>query len=97
VTRIDARRGLVVVGEREAAERHTFEVGELEWLGGAPRAGGRLRVSVQVRHRGRPLEAEVELDGVGARVALSEQVVAAPGQAAVFYDGDAVLGGGWIR
>jgi tRNA U34 2-thiouridine synthase MnmA/TrmU len=32
-----------------------------------------------------------------AHVALAEPSIAAPGQAAVFYDGDTVLGGGWIR
>lgn len=97
VTRIDARRGEVVVGKRESAERTGFHVGDVQWLGGAP-AGAQLRAAVQVRHRARPLPADIEIDDDGARVALVDAaVVAAPGQAAVFYDGDAVLGGGWIR
>ncbi len=97
VTRIDAERGQVVVGERTAAERHGFDVGEVQWIGAAP-APGRLRAAVQVRHRAIPLVADVDVDGARARVSLIDQaVVAAPGQAAVFYDGDAVLGGGWIQ
>ena len=38
----------------------------------------------------------VTIDGDRARVALAEPTVAAPGQAAVIYDGDRVLAGGWI-
>ncbi len=98
VTRIDAAAGAVVVGEREAAERRAFEVGEVQWIG-APRPDRALfRAAVQVRHRAQPLAADIETDGARARVSLVDRsVVAAPGQAAVFYDGDAVLGGGWIQ
>ena len=98
VTRIDARRGEVVVGERDSAERTGFDVGDVSWFGGA-RPAGPLRAAVQVRHRARPLSADIEVgeDGAARVVLLDAAVVAAPGQAAVFYDGDAVLGGGWIR
>jgi len=99
VTRIDAARAQVVVGEREEAERGAFDVGDVQWMGARP-AMSPLRAAVQVRHRATPLAAEIEVapDGASARVALAgAPVVAAPGQAAVFYDGDAVMGGGWIR
>lgn len=97
VTRIDAARGEVVVGERSAAERSGFEVGDVQWMGPAP--GGPLRAAVQVRHRAPPIAADVDVDGATARVRLADdaRAIAAPGQAAVFYRGDAVLGGGWIR
>ena len=53
--------------------------------------------SVQVRHRSEPVSAIVELDGTRARVRFDVPVRAvAPGQAAVVYDGERVLGGGWI-
>jgi tRNA-specific 2-thiouridylase len=95
VTRIEPDRGAVVVGERAAAERASFAVGDVCWIGGA-RAGA-FDATVQVRHRGRPLVARIEAAGDTARVELrDDSVVAAPGQAAVFYDGDTVLGGGWI-
>ena len=53
---------------------------------------------MRVRHRHPGAKANVEaLAGGGARVIFDEPVSAVtPGQAAVFYDGDAVLGGGWI-
>jgi tRNA-specific 2-thiouridylase len=71
-------------------------VRELSWFGTAPDRP--LRAAVQVRHRARPLPAEITRRGGGsAEVSLLEQsTVAAPGQAAVFYAGDTVLGGGWI-
>jgi len=56
---------------------------------------------VQVRHRGAPIPAEIRVEPAGdagprAIVELAEPTVAAPGQAAVIYDGDRVLAGGWI-
>jgi tRNA-specific 2-thiouridylase len=101
VTRIDAAAGQVVVGARDAAERVAFEVEGVQWIGAAPR--GPLSAAVQVRHRGAPLAAEIEVadepGGAVTRVRLGgdARTIAAPGQAAVFYRGDAVLGGGWIR
>jgi tRNA-specific 2-thiouridylase len=95
VTRIDRAENAVVVGDRAAAERDQLEVGEVGWLGEPP--AERFRAAVQVRHRARPLAAEIEpLPGARARVTLEAATVAAPGQAAVFYDGDTVLGGGWL-
>lgn len=56
-----------------------------------------LRAEVQIRHRGRPAPATLELAGQVARVRFEQPVnAAAPGQAAVVYAGDRVLGGGWI-
>ena len=93
VTRIDPARRAVVVGERAGAERRAIEVEDVRWLAGDPPA----RAAVQVRHRGRPVLAEVEpLPGRRARLRLDDALVAAPGQAAVLYDGDTVVGGGWI-
>ncbi len=58
---------------------------------------------MQVRHRGAPIPAEIRVEpaaatpgGPRAVVELAEPTVAAPGQAAVIYDGDRVLAGGWI-
>jgi tRNA-specific 2-thiouridylase len=53
---------------------------------------------VQVRHRHRPAPAWVRPRAGGVDVELDAplEAGAAPGQAAVFYDGPVVLGGGWI-
>ena len=93
VTAIDPARGEVRVGPKSAAERAELEIRDLRWLS-APRT--ELRALVQVRHRGAPIAADVTIDGPTARVRLTEPTVAAPGQAAVLYDGDRVLAGGWV-
>jgi len=66
---------------------------------GADTPGGPFHCAVQVRYRHPPVPALVEPDGpTGARVRFERPVKAVtPGQAAVFYDGDRLLGGGWIE
>jgi tRNA-uridine 2-sulfurtransferase len=93
VTAIEPSSGTVRVGPRDAAERRDFVVRDLRWLA-PPRT--ELEAAVQVRHRGTPIPATIRVTGDRAEVALGEPTVAAPGQAAVFYDGDRVLAGGWL-
>ncbi len=93
VTSVDPVRAEVRVGPKAAAERTTMAIRDLRWLA-APRAA--LTAAVQVRHRGTPIPATVTIDGSTAHVVLAEPTVAAPGQAAVIYDADRVLAGGWL-
>ncbi|MCA9509317.1 MAG: tRNA 2-thiouridine(34) synthase MnmA, partial [Myxococcales bacterium] len=95
--RIDAARRRVVVGEREALAVHEARVRDVNWVAGTPPAAPvRARVHVRYRHAGAMAKVESR-PGCEARVAFDEPVTAiAPGQAAVFYDGDEVLGGGWL-
>lgn len=98
VVDIDREREQVIVGERGSARRQALTLRDTRWL--APVPGEPMRALVQVRHRARPVPAEVApLDASGERVRVSflgDPVVAAPGQAAVMYCEDTVLGGGWI-
>ena len=57
-----------------------------------------LRLGVKIRHRHEPASATVEaVGGDEAMVSFDQpQRAITPGQAAVFYDGDVVVGGGWI-
>jgi tRNA-uridine 2-sulfurtransferase len=93
VTALDPAKGEVRVGPREAASRREFKVRDLRWLS-PPRS--ELSGTVQVRHRGDAIGVAATIDGSIATLALAEPTVAAPGQAAVFYDGDRVLAGGWV-
>jgi tRNA-specific 2-thiouridylase len=97
VTAIDAAARTVIVGPREALDRTTFEVDGVNWIAGEPPAAERS-AQVQIRHRHAAAAATVEaLGGHRARVTFDvPQAAVSPGQAAVFYDGDVVLGGGWI-
>jgi tRNA-specific 2-thiouridylase len=58
-----------------------------------------MRVAVKIRHKHQPAPALIEAGGPDeVRVTFDEpQRALTPGQAAVFYDGDTVVGGGWIE
>ena len=93
VTTIDPATSEVRVGPKSAAERRELTLRDLRWLS-APRSS--LAAAIQVRHRGAAIAAEVVVDGDLATARLAEPTIAARGQAAVLYEGDRVLAGGWI-
>jgi tRNA-specific 2-thiouridylase len=98
VQRIEADSGRVVVGTEKELWQHSLEVAQLSWTSGnAPSEPTRIRVKIRNRHQ--PAEGLLRLEDDGrAKVELSQPVRAVtPGQAAVFYRGDEVLGGGYIR
>jgi len=97
VTAIDASSGDVRLGSRDDLQTNEARVSDARWTSIDP-PDGPVEASVRVRHRGRETPATVTpLAGGNARIAFHEPVVAvAPGQAAVFYDGDVVLGGGTL-
>ncbi len=96
VQRIEAASRRVVVGPQAGLFATKFRVPEVSWISGAPPEGP-LEVEVKVRHRSTRLPATVRANGAGAEVELREVARAVtPGQAAVFYRGDQLLGGGFI-
>jgi tRNA-specific 2-thiouridylase len=87
----------VVIGPREALLGRGVVAREVNWLADVPAAGA--VVSVQVRHRARPVPATlVRAEPGEVELALGEPVAAiTPGQSLVLYDGERVLGGGVIE
>jgi tRNA-specific 2-thiouridylase len=100
VIAIEPDSNRVVVGSREALLRNRLTVGEVNWLGeGDHPAPEGLKVQAKLRSMQPPVAATVRpLGGSRAEVVLDDpQAGIAPGQACVFYEGDRVLGGGWIE
>jgi tRNA-specific 2-thiouridylase len=94
VLRLDAGTRRVVVGPRAALGRRSLAAGEVNWLIAPPASP--LRCAAKLRGREAPAPASVAWDGTVARVTMDAPATVAPGQAAVFYDGTRVLGGGFI-
>jgi tRNA-specific 2-thiouridylase len=96
VVRLDTERNRLVVGHRNEVLAAECRVVRINWI--APPPSAALRVHARVRYR--TLEVPCTLtpmDHETARLQFeSPQPAVTPGQAAVFYDGDEVLGGGFI-
>jgi tRNA-specific 2-thiouridylase len=88
VVRIEPETKRLVVGPRRALGVEAMRIEELNWLG-----EDQTQVGVKVRSLAPPVPARVEKDWVHFDRA---EYGVAPGQAAVFYEGSRLLGGGWI-
>jgi tRNA-uridine 2-sulfurtransferase len=98
VVALDRRQNRLVVGQDLELRRSTCEVRDVNWIPYVvPRAP--VQAMVRIRNRHEPAAAEITaLDATTARVNFREpQRAITPGQAAVFYAAEKVLGGGWIR
>jgi tRNA-specific 2-thiouridylase len=97
VLRIDADSGQVTVGPRDALERRALTASQVNWTCGAAPLEWQA-VTAQIRHRHHPTPGRVRaLPGGRAEFESAAPLSAVtPGQAAVFYDDDVVVGGGWI-
>ena len=97
VIRLEPERNAVVVGPAAALDTARAAVSGVTWLADAGGAAVRATVRLRSSHVGAPATV-TPLDGGRAAVAFDSPVrAAAPGQAAVFYDGTRILGGGWIE
>jgi tRNA-uridine 2-sulfurtransferase len=93
VKRIEPGTRRIVVGPRGVVGRDIM-LRDVNWLIDPP--VGVLRATAKLRARDDLHPASITRDGTGALVALDDPAIAAPGQAAVFYDGSRILGGGFI-
>jgi tRNA-specific 2-thiouridylase len=89
----------VTVGADEDLMSRELRAERLNWISVAGLAEGEeLRVRLKIRHRHEPAWATLRADGADGVTAEFDEAQRAitPGQSAVFYDGDEVVGGGWI-
>ncbi|GAB4241541.1 MAG: tRNA 2-thiouridine(34) synthase MnmA [Acidobacteriota bacterium] len=101
VIRLDLARNRLVVGTAADLLRSGLVTESTHWIAGAPPGGAdELHAAVKIRSTHSPAPARVRLAGTAGERALvafdAPQSAVTPGQAAVFYDGETVLGGGWI-
>jgi tRNA-uridine 2-sulfurtransferase len=97
VLAIDPQNNRVIVGEDDSLRTTTLEIENVNWISIAEPAAC-FRAQVKIRHKHEPAAANVEpLPNLRARVTFDmPQRAITAGQAAVIYDGDLVIAGGWI-
>lgn len=94
VLRLDLDRRAAVVGTRDEITATSYALRDVRFTGGARQ--GTARGTVVLRYRGTPLACSVDVRNDSATLQLDEPALVAPGQAAVLYDGDEVVGGGIV-
>ena len=94
VTKIIPEKNQIVVGKRDALECYHVNIGNINMFDERTS----FDTTVKLRYRTKAVACHVEIEGDQATVELKEPVLGvAAGQAAVFYDGNKLIGGGWIE
>lgn len=98
VVELDRSANRVIVGDDSELRTATCEIRDVNWISFAALEVP-VRATIKIRHRHDPAPATIQpLDENTARIVFDEpQRAITPGQAAVCYSGDEVLGGGWIK
>ena len=95
--RIDPVKNEVVVGPKEALAKNVLYVKDCNWLLSDLVLSEATDLAVKFRSSMKPVPARIARNDNGAEITLdAPQYGISPGQAAVFYKGGRVLGGGWI-
>jgi tRNA-specific 2-thiouridylase len=97
VVRLEPEASRVVVGPQAALARDRVSMNSVNWLAGpCPLKGLACRIKLRSTQPAAPGRVFLHQDGRGEVALDTPQLGVSPGQAAVFYDGTRVLGGGWI-
>jgi len=96
VTSIDAVSRRLTVGPEEELYSRELTAGRVNWI--VPPSQGSFTATCKIRYRQEPVECRVRLlpdNRISVEFPVAVRAIT-PGQAVVIYDGDTVLGGGWI-
>ncbi|MBU0676846.1 MAG: tRNA 2-thiouridine(34) synthase MnmA [Verrucomicrobia bacterium] len=96
VKNTDADTNTVTLGARATVMDQQMKVHKVLWMHGPSHSTFDCRVRIRYRHEGAQATVNVTGDNAVEVIFKEPQFAITPGQAAVFYDGEEVLGGGWI-
>ena len=97
VVRIDASRNCLIVGSKDELCAQSCRVEGINWIAPAPNHPIEIKVRIRYRHRA-VAAALAPVGDSGAEITFHRpEPAVTPGQGAVFYRGNEVLGGGWIQ
>lgn len=96
VIKMDKETNIITAGKEEHLYRESLEIEDVNLL--YPLKASEIECHVKIRYRHIAVPAKVKFMDKGAEVFFTApQRAVTPGQAAVFYDGDMLIGGGWIK
>ena len=98
VVGFDRERNLIIVGEKQEVYGRGLIAGRVNWIA-IDELRQPIKVEAKIRYAHREADATVEPSGHGTVKVefIQPQEAITPGQAVVFYDGNVVMGGGWIE
>jgi tRNA-specific 2-thiouridylase len=98
VVRIDAENNALIIGEKKDLLKHEMTAKGVNWInGGSPDSSFGAGVRIRYRHKEAPARIlPLGKDRMQVRFNFPQSAIT-PGQAAVVYNGDTLLGGGWIE
>lgn len=100
VLKIDPENNRIIVGHRRSTMKSRIKIGGLNWLIDDTEISFPLELEARIRYRSSKAKAILREDRGGDKALLeflNGQFAPTPGQSAVFYRGENVLGGGWIE
>ena len=99
VTDIDKENNVVTIGEKEDLLKGSVFAGDFNWISITPKVGDKLKCTAKIRYNMKDVPATATFVEEGQVEVEFDDGVSAPakGQSVVLYDGEVVLGGGYIQ
>lgn len=96
VVRVDAQNNLIVLGEEKDLHYKSLKADNVSWVNQPEEDRIRVNAKIRYRHDGDPATVELDSENKAEIHFDKPQRAITPGQAIVFYNGERLLGGGWI-